>query len=201
MISYYTNVLHLNDTLGCSSEYFLPQLPIILENSLYNLYLENVLPYMVYNNSLQNEQFFIANTATLRYPLFKGRISVNDIYSIIPFGDSYVYYPNLSGTQLQIVVDELGKLSSPTLKITPYFDTHEKYDWSRPAYTHSLSKINSNSVYDLVCSEYDSETITPILSKFFNIDFAETYPTSQTSTTALAGFIIDNFLCSENCLC
>merc|ERR1712137_864191 len=192
LIAYYTNTLHLNDTLGCSPEFYDPDYLIVNQASLYNLYIEDVIPTMVFNTSLPNIQFFIANTATLRYPMFPGRVTVNDIYSIIPFIDQYFYYPGLTGTQLQGVLGQLRLFLSPNLKMTPYFGTYAQPDPTRPAYTHSIMKVDPSKTYDIVCSGYDSDTIGPIIADLYPSLNATAipYPTFQSSTTSLSEYVI-----------
>lgn len=87
--------------------------------------------------------------------------------------------------------------------MTPYFNLYsDSFNVTRPAYTHSVMKVNSNAVYDVVCSEYDSETIGPILNELYGINATpESYPTFQSSTTALAEYIINYFPCTSSCTC
>ena len=203
MITYFTNVLHLNDTLGCSPQFYDPRLPIIFDSSLYNLYIEQVIPSVVYNYSLPGTQYFITNTATLRYPLFEGHVVVNDIYAIIPFIDTFVYYPNLNGTQLNALLVGLRELYTPSLKMTPYFETYEKPDLTRPAYTHSLQTVDPDVIYDVVCSAYDSDTITDILAELYGtyVSISAPYPTYYSSTSALAAYVVTEFPCTPGCGC
>ena len=105
-IAYYTNVLSLNETLGCSPITYDPYIPTALPSSLYNLYIEKMVPKMVFeaNNNFNTTEYFISNSATLRYDLYEGRVDVNDIFSVNPFADMYVYFQPLNGTQLKAIV-------------------------------------------------------------------------------------------------
>jgi len=203
MIEYYTNVLHLNDTLGCSPQFYDPDKVIFEPLSLYNLYIEAVVPTMVFNSSLPNTQFFISNTATLRYPLYNGRVNVNDIYSISPFSDSYLYYPGLTGLQLQELVRTLLVTPASFLAQTPYFHTYAPQNLTRPAYTHSLIKIDPSQTYDVVSAKYDTGTITPLLDYLFpNTTWTpQPYPSKYRSTDALGSYIVEYMPCSASCSC
>ena len=202
LISYYTNTLHLNDTLGCSPHTFYPQLPIIVKDSLYNLYVQNIVPSIVFNYSLPNNQYFITNTATLRYSLYSGRVDVNDIYAISPFYDNYVYYASLPVDALTYLLEQIQSFLVKDLEMTPYFHTYETIDYNRPAFTHSLTQLQANQVYDVVCASYDSVTFTPILQAYLQSEIVPIpYPTRYSSTSSIGEYIIRNFPCSSSCPC
>lgn len=203
MIGYYTNVLHLNETLGCSPHTYNPYLPIVVKTSLYNLYVQNIMPSLVFNHSLPNIPYFICNTATLRYSLYAGRVTVNDIFSIDPFSDDIMYYPSLSGSVLLALLENIGSFTVQNLHRTPYFSSHETLDVSRPAFTHTLLEVNTDLVYDIVCAFYDTATITQVLESLYpgqNFD-AIPYPTQYTTTSAIGSFVMAFFPCTPECSC
>jgi 2',3'-cyclic-nucleotide 2'-phosphodiesterase (5'-nucleotidase family) len=48
------------------------------------------------------------NDGSLRYELFEGRVSMNDVYTVLPFKDTFFYF-TLSGNQLQQAINYLNK--------------------------------------------------------------------------------------------
>merc|ERR1711862_612976 len=134
---------------------------------------------------------------------YQGRVTVNDIFAIIPFIDEYVYFPDLTGTEVQGILSQLRLFLSPNLLMTPYFGTNSQQNMTRPAYTHSIEKVDPTKMYDVVCAEYDSQTIGPIIASLYpsvNSDPVP-YPTFLSSTTALGEYVASSFPCSSERVC
>jgi len=101
-------MLKLNETLGCSPRTYYPDVDYNNPESLFHFYINQVIPNVVFNSSFGSPSFFIINSGSLRYNLYKGRVNMNDIYTIAPFKDPHFYF-NLTGTELKQVVAFLDK--------------------------------------------------------------------------------------------
>jgi len=178
IISYF-NKLKLNTTIGCSPATYSPNDPVESKNSLYNLYMESILPSMIYNSSRTCcIPFFLTNPFALRDTLYEGRVVKNDIYSIMPFGDSYYFFPNVTGAVLVAF-----------LKKTEF----------GPKYYHSFISIDPSQTYDMICSGYDSTVIAQILQQIYKtITWTpQLYPTNYDSTDAIQQYISITWPCNS----
>src|SRR5690606_20760899 len=79
--------LGLGDLLGCSPQLYDPAVPLSNDSSFYRLLLDEIVPRVVVHSELasKNEQFFVTNTAALRYKMFPGPVTRNDLFTIAPF--------------------------------------------------------------------------------------------------------------------
>merc|ERR1712159_909307 len=90
LIQKFTDILHLDDVLGCSPIFYDPDAHFWEHDSLYRLFIDQLIPTTVYNTTLVNQQFFVTNTQTLRYYLYQGSVTLNDVWTISPFKDKYL---------------------------------------------------------------------------------------------------------------
>eukprot|EP01087_Luapelamoeba_hula_P024611 TRINITY_DN943_c0_g1_i3.p1 TRINITY_DN943_c0_g1~~TRINITY_DN943_c0_g1_i3.p1 ORF type:complete len:533 (-),score=88.76 TRINITY_DN943_c0_g1_i3:19-1617(-) len=197
--------LQLNDSVGCSPLTFDPNLPINQTASLYNLYVDQIAPKTLFSSSFPN-MFFITNDGTLRYDLYKGRVVMNDIYTILPFKDPYYYY-TLNGTVLAASLKGLNSGIGNSL------DTHGRVPYMRmgekglkeggSAYFYSTTQVQPNTTYTVLLAAYDSTVLTRVLRVLYpRATFPATpYPTAYTSTTALKAYVSEYMPCSSTCPC
>jgi len=176
LIAQATEILGLDIIYGCSPIYYDQHGSISDPTSLYNLYVDNIVPMVVFNDSLPNTQYFMTNTNTLRYNLYQGPVNRNDIYTISPFNDTYYYYPNMLGADLLSLVNTLG-------------------------FYHTYLYIDVTAYYDVVAAEYDTQAISNKLAYFGLYYEDEIYPTRVNSTGALQVYIEEYMPCSADCPC
>jgi hypothetical protein len=212
--------LNLSYPLGCSPHLYTVGAPMNLANhSLYYLYIQQIIPTQVFNYSLTNTQFFISNTASLRYDLFPGLVNNNDIYTISPFNDVFYCFFNMSGVELQQLTNYVTVNSSLAAEHAKKFG-RVAYEHGRAPgspgkmtsiphapsspYFYSDTKINPNAYYDVVASQYDAASLTPVIEMLFPQNGpikAVPYPTERTSTDALAEFVLTQWPCRPDCPC
>ena len=206
----YSDLLHLNVTLGCSPRFYDPDLPLVFADSLYALYVEHIVPDVVFQPHPADNatQFFLTNSASLRYYLYAGRVTVNDVWTISPFKNAFFYYPGLSGQMLSTLLAHLtAKVShSRAYGHNVRFESdfaRERSERNPPPYYYSRIAIEPASLYDLVLADYDAQTLQPILEQLFpTYDSSyHQYPTPFTSTSALAEYIRTSLPCSTLCPC
>lgn len=215
MIEYYQKKLNLTFVYGCSPNTFRVDAPFEdTQTSLYNLYIEQIIPTVVFNKSLSNRQFFLSNTGTLRSDLYEGPVNVNDIFSVNPFSDMYFFY-TMNGSQLAEflpLAQENVAMRSPEL-ITRLKAKHpglcndediEKRIQAAgmPHYLYSTSMIIPTATYDLVMADYDAEALEPVVQAVLDPTGKKQiqpslYPTDVNSSTALSVYVTEFWPCSS----
>jgi len=176
MIDNTTEILGLDIVYGCSPITYDEYASISDSDSLYGLYVDDIVPTVVFNKTLSNIQYFMTNPSTLRYDLFQGPVNRNDIYTISPFNDTYYYYPNMLGQDLLGLVQTLG-------------------------FYHTYLYIDVTQYYDLIVAEYDTQKVNAQLQVMgVHYDY-DVYPTNVNSTGALQVYIENYMPCSADCPC
>lgn len=174
MIRNYSTSLDLDQVYGCSPLTYSPY-TWDASNSFFQLYVERVVPSMVFDASLPHTQVFIANSFTLRWYLYQGPVNKNDIYTVLPFNDTFYGVFSVMGSDLQTLITKLRSKSAAHLAEEPaappspmatirsmprqrhhYCGVHP-FDAQLPAYVVSLdpNTIQPNAVYDVLAAEYD----------------------------------------------
>ena len=170
-------------------------------NSLYSLYIDTVVPTIVVNQTLPNQAFFITNSATLRYDLYAGRVNLNDIYTLNPFKDIYYYFPSVPGRNLTALVSHITTQKKDYApERTPYFPMGKAAASYDDPFYYSNITIHANRLYDVLCADYDSVSLSSYIQDNFNITRL-LYPTDVDSTTAWERYTRQYLPCSADCLC
>jgi len=199
-IDYYFNKLQLNETVGCSPRDYSPYAPQGQPDSLYGLYINSVLPEQLFV-SMPHTQFFMCNSETLRDNIYKGRVTKNDVYSVMPFGDTFEYYANMPGSDLMALLKKLNSMTIDSIvrntdrysRYFPYMSDEE----DMPPYETTNTTVSESKTYDLVCAHYDSYVIGKYLNELFpNKYTVKNYPTSLDSSTVLDEWIQHYWPCN-----
>jgi len=181
------NKLGLNETLGCSPITYSQYAPLNESNSLFSLYINEILPAELFTAMSNQSQYFMCNPYSLRDNLYKGTVTKNDVISIMPFGDSFYYFPSMTGSEIQSLVANANHIPMDKHKRGFVIDT-PRYE-SSGYYTSNTTLVDSQT-YDLVCSAYDTIDLGDVLNKLFPGKFqAVPYPGSLTSTVCLENYL------------
>jgi 2',3'-cyclic-nucleotide 2'-phosphodiesterase (5'-nucleotidase family) len=193
MITSMAERLHLNQSLGCSPQFYCPEAALNNTTSFYRLIIENVAPAMLFSAHNLNVQFFVTNTGMLRSPLYRGVVTLDDVWTALPFNNTYYFFPNVTGTVLQVVLS--------LLRFEPFPEYIRRWTlgWSDSFVSSLLPPwvwspnitIHSTQLYDVICTEYDSFIIGKLLcradpNKQWN---PQIYPTQLTDTKMLMKYI------------
>lgn len=196
LLSYYQQLLGLNIAYGCSPTTFWPEGSFLSNSSLYRLLVEDIIPKIVFNgSSSKNIQFFLTNSASLRYALFEGKVTRNDIYTISPFNDTYVYFKGIPGSSLMHLMAAIANTTGLARHgCAPRLRSMDP----EPNWYYSSTPINSGGTYDLVTATYDALTILPVVEQLLPEYSAYIhYPTDYNGTGALQAFIEQFFPCTR----
>jgi 2',3'-cyclic-nucleotide 2'-phosphodiesterase (5'-nucleotidase family) len=200
LIQSYWQELGLNIVYGCAPNTYYPDIDYRDPYSLYQLYVEQVIPKIVFDNSNGHTQFFISNTASLRYNLYAGPVTRNDIYTISPFNDTFVEYAGFPGKALVALMQNImntSGLAGERVLTSRYCGIVGD---STPNWYYSSVPITDDGIYDVVLASYDAETIYPVVRHLFSgqsYAHYSTYPTTENGTGALQAFIETVWPCSH----
>lgn len=190
LIQYYWNELGLNTTYGCSPSTYYPDVDYSDPDCMYKLLVEEIIPKMVFNDDDGNTQYYVTNTASLRYNLYAGPVTRNDIYTIAPFNDTFVYYPSIPGQSLSTLINAIMNTSGLAAQLRSGYCGSLRDDY--PNWYMTPTKIVNTLTYDLLLATYDAETIYPVVQELFagkSFSEYEPYPTPYNSTGALQAYI------------
>uniref|UniRef100_A0A7S0JF82 Calcineurin-like phosphoesterase domain-containing protein n=1 Tax=Calcidiscus leptoporus TaxID=127549 RepID=A0A7S0JF82_9EUKA len=142
------SALGLDRVLGCSPRSFGTYQPLAAPDSLWGLYLRNVTAAQVLGGN--HSKVVVESTGSLRYNLFAGEVTVNDVCTMAPFEDAYWRVAtHVSGDDLASVLGALeargfeGRRGLPELGAA-----------SLPSYATTSTPV-SGCVYELWTLSFD----------------------------------------------
>jgi 2',3'-cyclic-nucleotide 2'-phosphodiesterase (5'-nucleotidase family) len=144
--------LRLEQPVGCAPQTFRLGLSLDDPNSLWGLYMDHVVPTELLR---RNESLvYIQGTGLLRYDLYTGPITIDDIIAVTPFNDSiYSVVENVDGEILRTVLQALENSSSAVgTALPPFVSTLSSYD------------VVATNRYKLLSSDYDAPRICQLIS-------------------------------------
>ncbi|KAH9259101.1 hypothetical protein BASA81_002721 [Batrachochytrium salamandrivorans] len=133
-------------------------------NSLISFWVDRVIEHGLFTSGKQtNRLFFIGGTGTIRYDLFGGKVTKDDLWIASPFADPFHVIRNVPGRLiLQLADPVLGLMQSKLRPLNSLL----------PLYTHSsLSGIKILGKYDLVFGNFD----VPFVLAFFKLHHFEVH--------------------------
>jgi len=80
--------LRLLDVIGCSPMTYHRSSHLDMEDSLWALMIKTIIPDQLFHGD--TSKLFLVHRGTLRYDLFEGNVTVNDLFSILPFNDTII---------------------------------------------------------------------------------------------------------------
>jgi len=86
--------LGLTDVLGCAKQDYLEG------PDLFNLYVDEIVPSGLFTPPTNSSQWFTQSSGSLRYDIYKGNVTTDDIYKVLPFKDKLYVVRNLLGEEL-----------------------------------------------------------------------------------------------------
>ena len=99
--------LGLNDVLGCAPRTYGTYLPWSSAESLWRLWMQEVTTQAALGSNAS--RIVVQSTGALRYDLFSGPVTLNDIWTMCPFADRYWRVAsNVNGVDLRVILSSLG---------------------------------------------------------------------------------------------
>jgi len=165
--------LGLSNVLGCArTGYF--------ARNLTKLYISDVVPSTLFAPAHNKSQWFIFSTGGLRYDLYQGNVTVDDIYKILPFRDTFLTVRNLNGKVLQGLFDKLNRQPPPLKMQNMVGLPASSFD---AFYAATDPKPSSTALFDAFWVSFDSPFVTKALNEVTNsthVPEAYTYLESDT---------------------
>ncbi|GAX10205.1 hypothetical protein FisN_3Lh400 [Fistulifera solaris] len=146
------DLLQLEQPVGCAPQTFRLGLPLDDPSSLWALYMDHVVtPKLLRRNE---SLVYIQGTGLLRYDLYAGPITIDDIIAVTPFNDSiYSVVDNVDGELLRALLQAMENSSSAVGTALPQFvSTLLSYD------------VIATNRYELLSSDYDAPRICQLIS-------------------------------------
>lgn len=153
-ISRAASSLGLDRQLGCSPTKYLTYAPLNTADSLWGLYLYNVTSSQALGGN--SSRVLVESTGSLRYDLYAGRVTVNDLWTMTPFADQFwrVSAAGVSGEDLASISRELNAHGTLSSTRGPQEHMRAVSGGSVPAYA-STSEPLPGKVYELWTLSFD----------------------------------------------
>lgn len=152
--------LNLSDVLGCSDTHYHSAENVHNKNSLYGLYLHEVIPSQIFSPPFNKSNMLIQGTGSLRYDLFDGVVTVDDIWTMSPFADPFYKIRNVPGGALLAATIYLNQQDPMALFLK--HDRHFPFDPRLPNYLTTSLPLPTE-VYDLFVGQFDSSYVVEAL--------------------------------------
>jgi len=98
--------LGISTKLGCA-RYDYPNSQSATPN-IYDLWLGAVVPSQVVNDSLPNQHLSSISPGSCRAPLYEGEVIRDDVFTVMPFPDVMMYFPDVTGAQASCLFNHLN---------------------------------------------------------------------------------------------
>lgn len=182
--------LGLDRILGCSPQTYYSgvvargdeyvQIPFDSKSSLWKLYLDHVIPTQLFaklpyfpTNSSKKNRIFIQGTGIIRYHLFEGYVTLDDVIAVCPFNDTvYEMVDSIYGWQIQQTLETLQKqygLTPPATNTTTtptMTTTGTTNPPTIPAFVSSpsMADIRPDETYTLYVPDYDYQRMVHVVA-------------------------------------
>ena len=144
--------LGLFEVLGCSANTYNYKSAMSNADSLWGLYVKEVVPKELFSKYAGNNNVFIQGTGAFRYNLFKGNVTLNDLISASPFNDTiYIVDSKTKGSDIFNAFGEPNKVANDN--DLPYF-----------AFAGAENLMNSDATYRVFTADFDLNYIKEALS-------------------------------------
>eukprot|EP00549_Striatella_unipunctata_P025862 CAMPEP_0118713418 /NCGR_PEP_ID=MMETSP0800-20121206/25501_1 /TAXON_ID=210618 ORGANISM="Striatella unipunctata, Strain CCMP2910" /NCGR_SAMPLE_ID=MMETSP0800 /ASSEMBLY_ACC=CAM_ASM_000638 /LENGTH=553 /DNA_ID=CAMNT_0006618859 /DNA_START=86 /DNA_END=1747 /DNA_ORIENTATION=+ len=152
MIHHTEDTMGLNSLIGCSPHHYILFQGVKEKNSLWGLYLEEVIPFAFFKGN--TSKVYIEDSGSLRYDLFDGNTTANDLIAVSPFRDTiYKVAEAVPGVTLL----QLTKILNPE-NSTFYLKDYGLKDYG------IAGDITPSNVYDLYTPAFSFEKILSVLA-------------------------------------
>ena len=149
--------------LGCASTLYRVGAPLDDPASLWALYMDHVTPATLFTPPRNGSQWFVASTGGLRYDLYQGNITVDDVDMVLPFRDTLWLIQGVRGDYLTAALTKLNSYGTPEdearggRRARPLRAAASRL----PAYlATSVAPLADGRYYDAIFGEFDVSAVT-----------------------------------------
>lgn len=175
--------LGVTKKLGCSQSTFTLSAPLASHASIWELYMREVAPKEILVPPLNASQCFITSTGSLRYNLYKGAVTVDDVDMILPFSDELFVLRSVDGAVLAMALEKLNALTMQAM-LAPRLRPLRAAESSFPNYMSAPAALQPNASYDVIVGHFDRSTVAAAVSRAAG---HEILPARYTNASVAAG--------------
>eukprot|EP00656_Telonema_subtile_P006369 TRINITY_DN12935_c0_g1_i1.p1 TRINITY_DN12935_c0_g1~~TRINITY_DN12935_c0_g1_i1.p1 ORF type:complete len:400 (+),score=112.51 TRINITY_DN12935_c0_g1_i1:92-1291(+) len=169
--------LGITKVLGCAKQDFL-QGP-----ALNALYIDKIVPESFFEPAHNSSQWFVQSTSGLRYSLYKGNVTADDVFKVLPFQDKFFAVRRLTGKTLKALLAALNAQPPPLL-----IGGEESY------YATTDATPEDSAVLDAFWTSFDNPFVTKALNGVLKETgvVAELVSPTLTDTTMMIDWLSKN---------
>eukprot|EP00299_Pterocystis_sp_00344_P017321 c8680_g1_i2.p1 GENE.c8680_g1_i2~~c8680_g1_i2.p1 ORF type:complete len:612 (+),score=133.42 c8680_g1_i2:323-2158(+) len=169
MIQKVRQELELDRVVGCSPQHY------FVGTQLWQLYSQNIVPRML---DFDNSTILLMRTTGIRYDLFEGVVTTDDLLCVFPFPNRFMIIVGLNGSMIRELV--------PSLSISFRLSVE-------------LTSLEASSLYRVVIQDFDRSSITTTLTRLGTQDYAvSNVDTEYTTSSIWKGFVSQHWPCPES---
>ncbi|ORZ01086.1 Metallo-dependent phosphatase-like protein [Syncephalastrum racemosum] len=101
--------LRILEPVACApQDYYMSSVPATHNQSIFKLLTEEVLPNIIRDEARPNPAYIIMNSGGLRYDIYKGNFTLDMVYQITPFVDSFKYIADVPYDAISQILDKMN---------------------------------------------------------------------------------------------
>ncbi|KAI7870933.1 Ser/Thr protein phosphatase family protein [Spinellus fusiger] len=137
--------LGLSKVLGCvPNNFYISNVPPESNSSIYNLVTNEIVPKVVLSTTtFANAPYFIVNTGSQRFDIYKGPYTIDNMFQVSPFGNAFNYFTGVPASLAKTIVPTLneGKVSKRSVWPHGYQYTYLRdQEFLDNEYSHQVSR-------------------------------------------------------------
>jgi len=162
----------LTELIGCSRATYYLDKGMDQEDSLWGLFMKQIVPSKLLRNG--KSQIYVQTTGALRYNLFRGNVTLDDLIAVSPFNDTiYRVATRVRGSKLSAALELMKKSSfgfdaselPPVAMSTDEIDPDRRYDvfsadWDANALAAALKNVSGKTFHPVQLSDKDGNPAT-----------------------------------------
>jgi 2',3'-cyclic-nucleotide 2'-phosphodiesterase (5'-nucleotidase family) len=162
--------LGLSEVLGLVPRNYSGHAGLDESDSLWALYLNEVLPTQLFVPARNKSQWFVASTGAIRYNLFEGNVTADDLWAIAPFEDKVNVVRSVPAAVASALVATLNKNEECFFKerLQDGWGLRNSAGNSRLPNYVSTALADGPTTFDVLFADFDTNTIVSAITKLQN---------------------------------
>jgi len=152
--------LGLDTVLGCPAQRYSTTASFSTEESAYGLMMRDVNPVALFLPPRNMSMVSIQSVGSLRYDVYPGAMTVDDVITVAPFGDVFFRLPAVPGSTVADTVAILSTEGESAISSSVRAGIEAIGPW-----VHSTYEAKSEVRYDLLVVEYDLARVVEALRR------------------------------------
>ena len=165
----------LSRVLGCAPRHFNASAPLADPASLWTLYMREVAPRHLFVPAQNASQWFVSSTGALRYDIYEGNVTVDDIDMALPFSDSLHVARRVQGATIAkalrllqlgswLATDDEQRLDDEEehyggRRTRPRYSSPPGVAWPIPRYLATSDAPPADQYFDVIVGSFDTRAV------------------------------------------